>query len=270
VTAELLPVLTEGAGRAPSFDGLDETAEAAAWPRVEIGAMTLEGEGAWREAIGRAALPHRRQLREALGAPWATAPLVATAAARGRLRDWYNAGRPVPTAHDLVSRLRYLGDARIRDVALRALQRVPPPAVSFLLDNVMFCGVGWSAGGWTIQTTMAAGGPCVVVLLSGAGRDEAALSNLILHELSHAWLIPSPASPLRPDEMFNANAASLMAAARSPEQMATWLRIEDVAERQADALAATWGAGVQHSAAHARKHTLAEAEHLTRTYGGAR
>jgi hypothetical protein len=269
VTDEARPLLEQGGGRIftwpPSVVAI--VAELAGWPRVEYGALTIEGEPGWRDALRRASIAEHPRLLELLGAPWATSALLATPAARDRLGQWFAAGRPTPTPHDLVRRLRFLGDSEIRSVLLRALhERIPPAVVAFLLDRALFCGVGWSAGGWTIQAALPPGA-CAVILLSGSSHDEAAVLDLTLHEAAHAWLIETPREPLRAEAVHNETAAALLAAAANTETMRGVLRASDAAERQADALAATWGGHLHCSPERDRAYTVHEAHRLSETYG---
>lgn len=244
------------------------TAEAAGWPRVSIGTLTLEGETSWRKALGRWPSPGEAKiLLEGLGAPWVTEDLLATPAARGRLKRWFEAGGITPTPDDLVRRLRYLGDGELRSIVLMALhEHVPPPVVAFLLDHGLFVGVGWSARGWCCRVALPTE-PVAVIMVSGASRDWRAILDTCLHENAHAWLIPAPQTPLRTEAVFNESAFALLAAAADPDLMRDVLRDEARVERQADALARQWGGRLSGTAERDNAHTRAEAGRLLATYG---
>jgi hypothetical protein len=243
------------------------TAECAGFPTITIGSLVVEGATAWRRAVAMAGavVSERQRLLELLGAPWASDELLATEAARDRLRAWYAAGRPVPTVDRLVRELRYLGDAEIRAIALEALHEIPPPVTDFLLDHALICGVGWSARGWCIRAAL--GAPSVLILLSGASHDRDDLRDYLKHEAAHAWLELVPAAPMPAEDVYNESAFALLTAAARPELMRDVLADEAASERRADALARSWGARLTCSDRHATDYTRREAAALAARFG---
>ena len=197
---------------------------------------------------------------------WVSFELLATPAAVARVRTWLAAGALVPTADDVVRRTRYLGDEEIRSIAVNALlEDVPPPVRAFMLDQALILGCGWSTGGWCCRVAL--GEPTVIVMLSGASRDRDTVRSVFLHETAHGFLLPDPARPLAAADVFSQVGALLLNAAEDPQLMREILSDSQRDERQADLLAASWGAGALGSDQAAADHTRAEAASLAATYG---
>ncbi len=252
--------------------GLLAVAEAEGWPRAQYGPHALDSADAWRALAARATAPaeQRRLLALALGldvgAPWLAAPLVATAAARQRLRDWYSAGATAPSADDLVRNLAFIGCEEARTLTLDALLGIAPPAGDYLLKTALFASVGWTARGWCMRVALPAAAR-VVILLDGSERDPIGFRDLVLHESAHGWLEPDPAELPSPAHAANLTGAALLGAAQNPERMRAYLERSDDREHRADALALAWGARPMENAAPGREAWQADARRLTAMYG---
>ena len=198
---------------------------------------------------------------------WMLDELVATTAARNRLRAWVAAGSIARTVDDIARRLMVIGDDEIAWIARNALlDRIPPPVVDFVLREVVVFGVGWSADGWSTRCAMPPGQVLNSILISGASRNAGEVLDVAKHEIAHAWLIESPADPVAVEEVLNRVDAGKLDAARDASEMETLLRRHDQFERQADALARTWG-GHTDCAARDREHTIAAAHRLAERHG---
>jgi hypothetical protein len=150
----------------------------------------------WRLEDRVALLAGQASAREVCqGLPWLRRPLVATDAARERLKAWALAGGLSRPKRD-TSKLEFYGDLGANVAAVMALDVMAPPARDFVLDNVVVLGVGVTTEGWCGNL---AGRPFrkVVALSRGANRDnnEGAYyaRRVALHEFSHAWLEPDRA-----------------------------------------------------------------------------
>jgi hypothetical protein len=257
-----------------SIRTIERAAGAKGWPRVPIHTLIVEGEAAWRRALSSYPPPTPGELRlllEALGMSWLCDELVATPAAWSRLEAWIAAGSKVPSGDDLVRKLQFVGDDEVRNVVLRALhERIPPPVVAYLLESVLFSGVGWSAVGYMIRVAMPAGPLLTIIPLSGASRDPAIVLDISLHEAAHAYLMPAPGKDLIPAEaMHNERGAMLLKAAKRPDLMRDILAADFRDEEAADSLARAWGGKITCSAERGRDYTIATAQRLQQTYGRA-
>jgi hypothetical protein len=219
-------------------------------------------------AIGMPAEPPTcspRRRRELLPA-WMTPELIATPAARARLRAWVDAGSVAPSADALVRGVAFVGCDQVHSIVLDVLSRIAPPAADYLMRHALLCSVGWSARGWAVRTRPPAD-VRVVVLLDGSERDAAALRDVARHELAHGWLEDDPPEERSPALVAHLSAAALLAGARDPERMRAFLAVSDEREQRADALAAAWGARAMTNATAGRAVWVADAQRLATLYG---
>jgi hypothetical protein len=231
--------------------------------------MATLGQTEYRDFCGLLGLQPREDLTPAARAKelpaWICRELVATEAARDRLRGWVEAGSHSPTADDVVRRTRFLGDFGIRQVVLETLhKRVAPPAAYFLLERAFFVGIGFSAEGMTAMCSAPPGPSMAAVLICGASRDPRQIRNVVLHELAHAWLLPDGSDPV--EAVSSISAATILGAASDPEWMARLRRNLELSERQADALARAWGADIEDSDVHNVESLRRRARVLAETY----
>jgi hypothetical protein len=242
------------------------------WPRVSSLVGIEGGEADWRRVLYGCPPPapaEEAAMLAGLGLPFLTDLLVATPAAWQRLESWLAAGARVPSADDLVRRLKFLGDTQVRDVVLKALhENIPPPAADYLLGNFLFMGTGWSTGGWCVRTAAPRGPVLSVVLLNGASRDPATVLDYMLHEGSHGWLLCDPPEPIPAESLYNEMGAALLAAAKRSGGLRELLDDEGRDERLADALACEWGGKLSCTDLHDREGTLRELRQLQQLYGG--
>jgi len=204
--------------------------------------------------------------------PWFSAELVATEAARIRLRAWAAAGSPPVTADDVCRRCQFIGDDKIEDVVrLALLEKIAPPVAGFLLDEMLWVGTGWSTGGWCSQTALsprvAATGRLQIIAISGRSQDAAAVHDYVTHEAAHAWLEADVVRPIRPEEIYNAKSSRLLQAARDANKMRTYMQELQRGEAAADALARRWGGRLDCTPERDAAHDRRLAEELHATYG---
>jgi hypothetical protein len=250
-------------------------------PRVRFSEhLTIEGAEGWRRVLEQSPSPtppEERRLLELLLAhagvnldplpSWVCPELVATKAARDRLRAWVDADSVAPTADDLVRKLRYMGDSEIREVVLIALhERIPPCVVECVLDEFLFVGVGWSAGGYMMRVAAPPGPRLSLIPLSGASRDAEIVMDLVLHECAHGYTLSAPKALIATESYYNECALELLRAARDDDRMREILEDQRHDERAADALARAWGGRLTCTDERATEYTKREAARLAAVY----
>jgi hypothetical protein len=179
-------------------------------------------------------------MRQFVEAParWLQRELVATAAAKERLKTWARAGGLARASRD-TSELRCCGDLDIHVAAVMALRMLAPPARDYVMDHAFVVCVGETTEGFALKlpADMPAGkGARLVALTVGAPEGNPSRTawavRVALHEFAHVWL--------EPDETFSAPTADeqqQIAAARnagrhySAKQSAIELRAWSLAER---------------------------------------
>ena len=169
-------------------------------------------------------------------------PLLALDGGAARLAEWTPRVGPVESPPQLRRRLRQTlavyGDLVMSELVIDTLATiVPPPVREYAAAEVCFLLVGWDCRGWT--TRLALRGSQLVVL-SGAGRDAAALGVLLCHELVHAWhgrSFPDLPTITAPHEQLVYAAASERA----------WPALDQIParERLVDAVALSWFAAAR-------------------------
>lgn len=131
------------------------------------------------------------------GFEWLTAELVATEAARARLRAWFLAGTPRrasgPSRAQIAERLQFIGDAEIRRIVLDVLMTLPPVVVEHALRSAVFLGVGRESAGWITPLPIFASPETnrMMIVLNGQS-DDLSLAKTTAHEIAHLWLEPIP------------------------------------------------------------------------------
>lgn len=157
---------------------LMSAAHAVGFPAITLGALSIEGETAWREAARRAVSAERVQLVAAL----LPALMVATEGGRERLAAWGGGEHRRDVEGDLCT----YGDTLIAADVRAAVALLPAPVRQCALTEIAFLGVGRESKAWTLAATFCtergARLPRVVVLGPEAGVF------LVLHEIAHVWL----------------------------------------------------------------------------------
>ena len=212
----------------------------------------------------------------ALGAPRADL----NAGRRGASTTWTAAGSPVP-GPGLVP---LVADGELRALAIGVLRELPPPVVFHLERHAQLFAVGGRVGGWWAWSSPphaeAAEGRGVIVICWDAGPDaEERFVSTLKHEISHAFLEPSP--PLQREPVTT----KVMRETRERHDLRLRLGFqwglvtkltenEEAAERRACSLARAWGAngssadGCACAAAVRRAITLEAAKEFDRSRGG--
>jgi hypothetical protein len=123
---------------------------------------------------------------------WLIAELIATEAARHKLRAWAQAGaRDIADPAEILTKLDAYGDPILPHLVARTLAKLPPPVRVYALDHVTFLLVGAAFGGWC-GPRPALAKPWLVVISARDGVQ--ATEALIAHETGHAWLMKAPES----------------------------------------------------------------------------
>lgn len=223
-------------------------AEAAGWPRVTIGVLEIVGEDAWRRALASSPVPAElRALVAGVGAPWACDALIATDAARVRLRRWVDAGRPEPRPQDAPV---ITGDQELRSRVEAALALVPAPMRHHLELHGVVVVVDAGAGLCAADFPAAPGaqeGRRLLVVARGAGADISAVerqfAGAIVHEAAHQWLLPPLplTSEPRPPADATARRAALFALGREVGRLGDLAADAERSEVQAAALTRALG-----------------------------
>ncbi|MGE0359672.1 MAG: hypothetical protein AB7H93_16535 [Vicinamibacterales bacterium] len=199
----------------------------------------------WCDLLGRPFSPHAPAPADRAAAlpSWCVAPLIATEAARQRLRDWSAraAGDATPvlgSTADVIARLVAFGDATLLEPLAEAIARIPaPPVQALAVHGAAYVLAGRRVLGWCggeIRT-----GARVVVLT--ATSTAAQFERLALHEIAHLWLLPASEVP-DPGALY---ASAVTDAPHVPPELADYIaearaaarRDEDDVER----LLAAWG-----------------------------
>jgi hypothetical protein len=128
-------------------------------------------------------LSHRSRLRG--GPSWLDHALVATAAAREKLRAWIDDGEPEIADDVLEAALIVHGDRALTARLYAAVRRLPPPVVRYLALATTTIVVGHTVIGRCSPRIDQGHRPHLVVV-SYVEKFE----NLVVHEYGHAWLNP--------------------------------------------------------------------------------
>ena len=129
--------------------------------------------------------------------------LVATPAARARLRAWLDRQRAAPAApmspqclaRWIRDEVLFFGDLSMLTPVVEALVHVPPPVRAAALAECLFLAVGAETRAWTGASRLVDRDDETrprMILLSGADRHVADLTRTAVHEIAHAWLLPRP------------------------------------------------------------------------------
>jgi hypothetical protein len=213
-----------------------------------LGFPPIRSDGAeisWREFTERSTPPQRAELVAAAASWYSGSPMLATAAARERVKRWIADGAPVASYKDIARRLTFVGDVEIEHAVLSALERVPPPVSHHVLNHTVVFGSGWATIGFhaTPRLPTPAHEPLSIVVITGACRDYEEVEALVGHEFAHAWLTQPP-DALEELESTRERAARdehlvEMAVGHGRVDLLARLRARD--EAQAAALAKSWG-----------------------------
>ncbi len=129
--------------------------------------------------------------------PWMSDPLIATTAARNKLRAWVQrTPRPwtSPAPADVLVRQTCVGDEVLAHVIARVIsERLPPPVASYVVDTVCFITVGARIAGFCSAPLPKR--PWLIVVVHTAPDDEAAVGRfrrVLAHEIAHSWTLPEP------------------------------------------------------------------------------
>lgn len=132
---------------------------------------------------------------------WLTTPLIATTAARNKLRRWAERSpQPWPAAEpvDFLPRLDFIGDPLLSHMLARLLAGLPPPVSAYAVDRVQFLGAGITVLGWCGPVARTSR-PWQIVVSATPDEDGAdQFRDLAGHEIGHAWLLDEPAPDVRP------------------------------------------------------------------------
>jgi hypothetical protein len=128
---------------------------------------------------------------------WLSPELIATPAAVRKLQAWI-ASTPqpweVPADPDTVLlEQRAVGDMRVARALAQLLCRLPPPLRGYSLSKICWVTAGLHVAGWCGPRPDMRRPRVWMIVLSARGFSEEKLTGLIVHELSHAWLLPEPA-----------------------------------------------------------------------------
>jgi hypothetical protein len=171
---------------------------------------------------------------------WMTRELLATEAARDRLRRWAALGSPTPVRHDVRRHAVAIGFDAVRQTVVRAICATPPPVRWFTLNHawlITVAGGGWT---WAAAPPPATGELMVVALDARLGAAD--LRSVTGHELSHVWLLPAGAGHRVSTIAEREEHSQLLSRLASAWGRDDLLRRETIrVERQAAALARQWG-----------------------------
>ena len=136
---------------------------------------------------------------------WMNLPLIASTAARNKLRAFVaRTPQPwqTPDPAEVLTRLDFTGDTVMPHLLARLLVKLSPPVCAYAIERVQFVGAGIVTLGWCGAPTRTTR-PWQIVL-SGTPDDGGAdrFSDLAGHEIAHCWLLPEPASDTRPAGAF--------------------------------------------------------------------
>ncbi len=127
------------------------------------------------------------------GPRWLRSSLCATESARTRLREWFE-HHPQPWAMqnsgEVLIALHFVGDIPLHQLLAKTLALLPPPVTDHVLKSTTFAGVGSRIMGFT-GARPALGDRPFFVALSAADTLTRTIE-LMLHEVSHVWLMPAP------------------------------------------------------------------------------
>ncbi len=197
----------------------------------------ISGEDAWRSAAERGPLARAT----AMLPPWAVPAFLATPAAVGRYESWKADDRPEPSRREVEMRFRFTGSgstlALLRGVLVSG--QVAPPAVWHLLQHVRVVAVGRDTAGICVMAPMPAVEREIFLVADRVDQD---VLSLFLHELAHAWLLPTPVRDLSPEEEALVCGPEFSMVADRLDLLEKRQALEDLDEHQACSLAAAWGA----------------------------
>jgi hypothetical protein len=170
--------------------------------------------------------------------------MVVTAPSRERLRRWFAAGRPMPSADTVV----VTGDTSLEPLVRRVLERLPAPALDHLRRNAIVLPVGRGGSGFCAQLPgpSADAGEARRLLVCEWSGDDAGFESTVAHESAHHWLIEAAAEDLPPrtdEEVLEQreDRARLISCAREWGLVSHLTDRAARVEREACALAETWG-----------------------------
>jgi hypothetical protein len=118
---------------------------------------------------------------------WISDELVATEAARRRLRHWaIDLKQPILTRRGVDRDLTIMGIEALRWQIVGAIWKTPPPVRSYVVRNCWIIGVEPGCDGWTWQAPRVRGNLQLVVIDAKSSRDT---WSTVGHEIAHAWLL---------------------------------------------------------------------------------
>jgi hypothetical protein len=161
------------------------------YPAVAGPVEIQAGEAAWDMFVERSTPPDRAAVVADV-APWFTPELVATDAARERLRRWaVTLKRPTISRRALCRDLVVVGLDPVRPMIISAIRRMPPPVAHYLVHHSWILGAHRHVSGWTWQAPPAPRGALQLIVLNAGVLDSAELRAVVAHEIGHAWLTPT-------------------------------------------------------------------------------
>jgi hypothetical protein len=171
---------------------------------------------------------------------WSPA-LVATEAARTRLRAWEAAGRPHFTDRDIGLRFRYQGSGRTLRLLRASLSSgaIAAPAVWHLVNRVATVAIGRGADGLCLAAPQSAV-ERQIIFMDLWGPLE--IVSLYKHEAAHAFLLPAPWRDITAEEEALALGPDAWKYVARHGVLADYVARNRQAEIDACALAKAWGA----------------------------
>lgn len=180
---------------------------------------------------------------------WLTPPLVATTAAKARVRRWHDLGEPYVD----ISHIPVMAEPALLTIVREVLGVLPPPVLLHLLHHGQVVALGASCAGlcgtaWRPHVDAVEGRRLAVAAyhaMPDADLADGIFAVTVAHELCHAWLEPGPPllAPISTDEIVQAIAdRSVMY--RLGEQAACLLdaaRERGIRELRVGALLQSWG-----------------------------
>ena len=244
-------------------------AECLNYPAVEAPFTTTitidRGEEAWDHFARRSTPPARAAILHAL-APWLVPEMLATQAARERLRRWSEGGGLAASdtpevRRAIIGRIHILGDDMLQPLVEEALLRMPPPVLDHLQHHTVILPVGLSAAGvcsldaWPEPDAVEVRRPIPMRYGRPPGvwahlfrrrpreEDQAAeFMALVGHECAHAWLVSAPTPSERlPRAEATEHYERLIKCAVEWNLLDKVIKPRERDEHQAEALALAWG-----------------------------
>ena len=188
-TAEGVAAVSELAKPFVTKCDLEQLGALAGWPAVASDGRTLDGgETSWLRFVFASTPPDRRVIVGAL-APWFHPELLATAAARERLRRWFTLGRPTRRRRVIDRDLSVMGATiHARRCLVAALAKLPAPVVQYVLGHVWVIAIRPDVdAGWFLQAPRYPVGQLQIITLV---ETSSSLADVFAHEVAHCWLEP--------------------------------------------------------------------------------